>query len=77
LLDVCEGKFAVFKGDQYLGTFDSYLAAYEAGLKAWGNVPFPVKQALREEMLRNDASARPGAPTKTGIQSRKIRASTS
>ena len=30
LLDVCEGKFAVFKADQYLGIFDTYLAAYEA-----------------------------------------------
>jgi hypothetical protein len=49
LLDVCEGKFAVSKADQYLGTFDTYLAAYEAGLKAWGNVSFLVKEVLREE----------------------------
>ena len=49
LLDVCEGKFSVFKNAQYLGSFDTYLAAYEARLKAWGDVPFLVKQVLREE----------------------------
>jgi hypothetical protein len=48
-LDVCEDKFAVLKGDRYLGAFDAYLAAYDAGLKAWGNVPFLIKQVLREE----------------------------
>lgn len=39
LLELCEGKFAVFKGAQFLGAFDSFLAAYSAGLKRVGRRP--------------------------------------
>jgi len=49
LLEFCEGRFAVLKGEHFLGAFDSHLAAYSAGLKEWGNVPFLIKQVLRQE----------------------------
>jgi hypothetical protein len=49
LLKTCEGKFAVLKGDNFLGAFDTWLAAYQAGIKAWGNVPFLIKPVLEHE----------------------------
>jgi hypothetical protein len=49
LLKTCEGKFAVFKNDIFLGVFDTWLAAYRAGINAWGNVPFLIKPVLKQE----------------------------
>ncbi len=49
LLNLCEGKFGVFKADRFLGAFDSYLAAYQAGSKEWVNVSFLIKQIVKEE----------------------------
>ncbi len=42
LLNLCEGKFAVFKGSEFLGVFDTPQAAYDAGLNKWGNVAFLI-----------------------------------
>ena len=51
LLELCEGKFAVFKGTELLGTYDAAETAYEAALAKFGNTPFLVKQVLREERV--------------------------
>ena len=47
LLALCEGKFALFKGVEYCGTFDSASAAYDAGIDRFGNVPFLVQHVER------------------------------
>ena len=49
LLKLCEGKFAVFRGGEFLGVFDTPQAAYEAGLNKWGNVPFLIKPVVEAE----------------------------
>ena len=49
LLKLCEGKFAVFKGSEFLGVFDTPQSAYDAGLNKWGNVQFLIKPVVSEE----------------------------
>ena len=49
LLKICLGKFAVFRGNEFLGTYDTMVAAYEAGISKWGNVEFLIKPILKEE----------------------------
>ena len=49
LLMLCEGKFAVFRGSEFLGVFDTPQAAYDAGVGKWGNVAFLIKPVVREE----------------------------
>jgi hypothetical protein len=49
LLKLCEGKFALFKGSEFLGVYDTPQAAYDAGLNKWGNVPFLIKPVVKEE----------------------------
>ncbi len=51
LLKLCEGKFAVFKGAEFLGVFDTPSAAYSAGLQRFGNDAFLIKPVLREERV--------------------------
>ena len=51
LLLLCEGKFAVFRGGEFLGVYDSPQAAYDAGLVKWGNVSFLIKPVVREEIM--------------------------
>ena len=46
-----EGKFALIRGDQLQGVYDTADAAYEAGVDQWGNVPFLVKQILPEDLV--------------------------
>ena len=49
LLNLCEGKFALFKGSEVLGVFDTPQAAYDAGLNKWSNVAFLIKPVVKEE----------------------------
>ena len=51
LLSLCEGKFAVFKGSQFIGVYDNAAAAYNAGVERFGNVPFLIKPVLRQERI--------------------------
>ena len=51
LLALCEGKFAVFKGSEFLGVFDTPGAAYSAGIQRFGNDAFLLKPVLREERV--------------------------
>ena len=53
LLDVAEGKFAVFKGAEFLGVFDTPAAAYDAGVVKYGNVPFLVKQVRKQDRVEH------------------------
>jgi hypothetical protein len=49
LLKLCPGKFAVFRGNDFLGVFDSPLAGFDAGIAKWGNVEFLIKQVVPVE----------------------------
>ncbi len=49
LVAEAEGQFVVVKGENILGPYSTYGAAYEQGLKMFGKPPFLVKQVLREE----------------------------
>ena len=53
LLDIADGKFAVFKGSEFLGVFDTPAAAYDAGVSKYGNVPFLVKHVRKEERVEH------------------------
>ena len=48
LLALCEGKYALFKGTEYCGIFDSAAAAYKVGIERFGNVPFLIQHVERE-----------------------------
>ena len=45
------GKFALIRGEKLDGIYDTAEAAYEAGIRLWGNVPFLIKQILREDPI--------------------------
>lgn len=49
LLAEHEGKFALIKGSELVGTYDTAENAYVAGVGKFGNVPFLVKQIDRED----------------------------
>lgn len=51
LLQLCAGKFALFKGSAFGGVFDTDQAAYSAGIEKYGNVPFLVKQVGKEKTV--------------------------
>jgi len=53
LLDIAGGKFAVFKGAEFLGVFDTPAAAFDAGVSKYGNVSFLVKRVLKEEQIEH------------------------
>lgn len=45
------GKFALVKGRELVGVFDSDEAAYQAGVGRWGNTPFLIKQILLHDQI--------------------------
>lgn len=49
LLRSFEGKFALIKERELVGIFDTDEAAYIAGLKRFGNVPFLIVPVEQEE----------------------------
>ncbi len=49
LLAAHEGQFVLVHGDQVLGTFDSQMDAVTSGYRQLGNVPFLVKQLVKDE----------------------------
>jgi hypothetical protein len=49
--DVNEGKYAVIKGNDFQGPFESYEDALEAGYGRYGLVPFLVKKIERTESI--------------------------
>ena len=44
-----EGKFALIKGEELIGTFNRADDAYAEGVKRFGLEPFLLKQILRED----------------------------
>ena len=46
-----EGKFALIKGRELFGTFDSYENAISEGYRTFKLEPFFVKQILREDPI--------------------------
>jgi hypothetical protein len=50
------GKFALIKGDNFVGAFDTPDNAYAKGVVLYGRDPFLVKRiAEQEEVYRNQA----------------------
>ena len=47
LLRLCEGKFALFRGKEFFGTFDTDAAAYNAGIEQFGNTRFLIQPVRR------------------------------
>ena len=57
LLRDSEGQFVLIHGEDVLGLFQDRLTAIESGYRRLGNVPFLVKQVLREEPVVTLATA--------------------
>ncbi len=49
LLEESEGKFALIKGNELLGLFDTDMDAYQVGISKFGNVPFLIIRISKEE----------------------------
>lgn len=49
LLEKHEGKFALIKGKELLGVFDTQANAYAEGLRKVGNVPMLIVRIQRDE----------------------------
>lgn len=50
LLARAPGKYALVKGDELIGVFDSELEAVRAGYRQLGNVPFLVKHIVEADV---------------------------
>ncbi len=58
LLKTHSGKFALIKGNEFVGAFDTAANAYEAGVKRFGREAFLVKRiSTEEEVYHNQALA--------------------
>jgi len=56
LLKSHQGKFALIKGNQFAGAFDTAVNAYQEGVNRFGTEPFLVRQITEEEQVfRNQA----------------------
>lgn len=51
LLVLFEGRFALIKGRELIGIFETHRAAYLEGLRLLGNVPMLIHPIEREEEL--------------------------
>ena len=49
LLPEAEGKYALIKERELIGTFDTLDEAYEKGMETYGNIPFLIKGIRRDE----------------------------
>jgi len=45
------GQFVLIKNQKIVGTFPTEQEAYRVGLEKFGNVPFLIKQVLKEEPI--------------------------
>ena len=58
LLKNHEGKFALIRGEEFIGAYDSAENAYAEGVKRFGCESFLVKKVTQEEEIyRNQALA--------------------
>lgn len=44
-----KGKYALIKGSELIGTFDTEENAYEAGIARFGNTPFLIREVTDTE----------------------------
>lgn len=49
LLKESEGKYALIKGNELLGLFDTDIDAYQVGVSKFGNDPFLIIKVSSEE----------------------------
>jgi hypothetical protein len=56
LVEEAKGKFALVKGDELLGMFDTEAEAIRHGFRTLGNVPFLVKQITEVDIPLNFTS---------------------
>lgn len=49
LLKDSEGKYALIKGHELLGLFDTDMDAYQIGISKFGNVPFLIIRLTSED----------------------------
>ena len=47
------GKFALIKGDALAGVFDTPHAAYEAGVRQFGNVPMLIRLVVEDQPVQS------------------------
>lgn len=45
------GKFALIKGQEIAGFFDSRESAFAIGATRWGNVPFLIKEVSEDDRV--------------------------
>jgi len=56
LLKTHKDKFALIRGEEFIGAFDTPAAAYQDGVNRFGKEPFLVKRiSENEEIYRNQA----------------------
>ena len=53
LLRTAGGKFALIRGTEVIGVYDSKMDAIAQGYRQFGNVPFLVKQIVEVETPQN------------------------
>lgn len=56
LLANARGKYALVRGEEVVGTFDTEGDALNAGYQKFGNVPFLVKEIVEVEQAANFVS---------------------
>lgn len=49
LLEESEGKYALIKGQELLGLFDTDMDAYQVGVSKFGKAPFLIIKVANEE----------------------------
>jgi hypothetical protein len=52
LLERAAGKFALIKGSECLGTFDTDQNAYQEGMRLFGNTAFLIHEILPEDPIQ-------------------------
>ena len=52
-LKTVRGKFALIKGEECFGFYDTDLKAYEEGVQRFGSPPFLIKRVLEEDEKLN------------------------
>jgi hypothetical protein len=53
LVKISQGKFALIKGEECFGTFDTAENAYEEGARQFGNEPFLIQEVLPEDPIQD------------------------
>lgn len=46
-----EGQFVLIKGKEFIGSYTNEEEAYKVGVEKFGNVPFLIKQVVKDEPI--------------------------